>query len=137
MSAQERIDEFRKAFRELAEAEAQIIEAMKPFNAALSAIHTAVETLREEAELTGHLGSCLECNDPLLPGDPGHVCRDGEWLCEQCAFTYAELKGQAETMLADKDSSDEDREHAGAMMARVERHLADGGKLEDRAVGTL
>jgi hypothetical protein len=122
----------REQLDELAAAEEKLYAARKPFDDAIFAIDNVRESLleRHDADLCGR---CEGCADIILKGDKAHIGEDVS-LCEACAPTYRECKTSWEEAMARDDCDEAD---AKEVFAAFERHVANGGSLDDKNVYTV
>lgn len=100
-------DEQREALqerlKELDKAGAAILKARKPFDVALASIDAVRESVIADAGVELLDETCEGCERHFFVGDLGHRCADGPVLCEACAPTWKDLKGQIEEGYVDPD----------------------------------
>lgn len=117
----------------LNKAENAVRIARRPFDKAIDEIDTAREEIlgAHEAEIAGE---CIGCTELLLVGEQGHRCRDGELLCEACAFTWADVKAQWDM---GEDSDAESAEARARFFSLFKAHIAGGGSPDDKILHAL
>lgn len=78
-------------------------------------------------------GRCEGCTKILFCGDKGHICYDGDpILCEECAYTWADVKAQY-----DKSEHGGDHDDRADFMKAFESHIASGGSADDKMLHEL
>lgn len=75
--------------------------------------------------------ACEGCAKELHEGDMAHHCADGVDLCEACAPTFQDLLDETGEREAGED---DDPELTAEVRGWIDRHLAAGGALSDKAV---
>jgi hypothetical protein len=109
---------------QLDELRARIVALVETEEAVRSTMQDEIDCIVEE---NGDFiaGRCECCAKVVFFGDRGHQYEDGPLSCSDCSPTWEDAKENWE-------SSEADDEQRAEFQARLEKHLAAGGKLEDR-----
>ena len=94
---------------------ALIEKQIAPLKEAISVIEERRDAILEKFGIDvpyDELEQCEGCSAMILPTDKVHRCSDGPVLCEDCAPTWNDMKGQLEERISDlranPDAADED-----------------------------
>ena len=109
----------------------EMADAQKDIPLGIS-IENARETLRDAYPDDVYEVDCEGCGKVILAGEHGHVCVEGETLCEECAFTWGEVKEQI-----DSGEHGGDDNQKAEFLASYEKHIAAGGSPDDKMLRTL
>jgi hypothetical protein len=81
-----------------------------------------------------YVGNCEGCDKMLFVGDVGLRCDDGPVLCAEHAPTWAEAKTQWD---AGENFDKIDSERHVAFMESYNKHIAEGGSVDDKFTHTF
>jgi hypothetical protein len=77
-------------------------------------------------------GNCLGCCRLMLAGDKAQSEASGEILCEECAYTYAEIKANHEEIAASGLTSELEPEDIEAFAQVYAARVASGLSVDEK-----
>jgi recombinational DNA repair protein (RecF pathway) len=131
MTPEER-SQLHRSLNVLAEAEAELLEARKPFDAAISAIADMRYGLLEQHGVSDDYDTCETCGELIFVGDEQFSFEDGPVLCGQHAPSRSELKKHLEECLATGNFDPEEMQFMKDGIANLEANVAAGGSWDDK-----
>lgn len=111
--------------------ERPIIEAMQPLRAKLIMIEARRDELIESYGVEVY-GNCLACCRLMLVGDKAQSEASGGILCEECAYTYAEIKANHEEIAASGLTSELDPEGIEAFAEVYSGRVSAGLSVDEK-----
>ena len=111
--------------------EKPITEAMRPLQEKLAAIETRREELIESYGVEVH-GNCLACCRLMLTGDKAQSEASGEILCEECAYSYADIKSNHDEAVAAGMLGELDEDGIKAFAEEYAARVAAGQSINEK-----
>lgn len=111
---------------------ASLDDEARPARLVLNRISLRRHALLDAHGLTDDPATCLGCECLILPGDKAQDEASGEIFCEECAYTYAEIKAQHDECWATSSFGELDPEHTIAFAEAYAIHIVAGGSPDDK-----
>lgn len=116
----------------LQQADEKVSAAMAPFRVAINAIQHVREMILEAHGISEDPPTCLGCACPILPGDKAQDEASGEIFCEECAYTYTEIKANHDEIAASGLTSELEPKNIEAFAEAYAARIAAGQSVDEK-----